>query len=101
MNSRLSSGEMYNPDTKMWTALPDMMVPRSNHSLAVVQGRLVVIGGYQRTETTSKVEVLDSGQVFQHLGGGGGRSRLPGYLIWQVRRRVVCLPLNGLASTLE
>jgi hypothetical protein len=26
-----------------------------------VQGRLVVIGGYQRTETTSKVEVLDSG----------------------------------------
>ena len=76
MNSTLSSGEMYNPDTKMWTALPDMMVPRSNHSRAVVQGRLVVIGGYQRTETTSKVEVLDSGQVFQHLGGGGGRSRL-------------------------
>ena len=58
---RLRSGEMYNPDTKVWTALPDMMVPRSNHSLAVVQGRLVVIGGYQRTETTSKVEVLDSG----------------------------------------
>ena len=26
MNSRLSSGEMYNPDTKVWTALPDMMV---------------------------------------------------------------------------
>ena len=58
MNSRLSSGDMYNPDTKVWTALPDMMVPRSNHSLAVVQGRLVVIGGYQGTETTSKVKVL-------------------------------------------
>ena len=28
-------------------------------------------------------------------------SLLPGYLVWQVRRRVVCLPLNGLASTLE
>ena len=59
MNSRLSSGEMYNHDTKVWTTLPDMMVLRSNHSLAVVQGRLVVIGGYQGTETTSKVEVLD------------------------------------------
>ena len=35
------------------------MVPRSNHSLALVQGRLVVIGGYQGTETKSKVEVLD------------------------------------------
>ena len=45
--------------TKVCTALPDMMVPRSNNSLDVVQGRLVVIGGYQGTETTSKVEVLD------------------------------------------
>ena len=35
------------------------MVPRSNHSLALVQGRLVVIGGNQGTETKSKVEVLD------------------------------------------
>ena len=26
----------------VWTAQPDMMVPRSSHSLAVVQGRLVV-----------------------------------------------------------
>ena len=51
---RLRSGEMFNPDTKVWTALPDMMLPRSNHSLAVVQGRLVVIGGYQGTETTSR-----------------------------------------------
>jgi len=33
-----------------------MKTPRSNHSLAVVQGRLVAIGGYQGIETTKKVE---------------------------------------------
>jgi len=48
----------------MWW-VPDMMVRRPNHSLAVVQGRLVVIGGYQGqgTETTSKVEVLRCPEV--------------------------------------
>ena len=51
------------------TALPDMVVPRSNHSLAVVQGRLVVIGGYQGTETLSKVEVLDmSSNSWEEVG---------------------------------
>ena len=55
----LRSGEVYNPDTKLWTSLPDMKIPRSHHSLAVVQGKLVAIGGYQGGESTSKVEVLD------------------------------------------
>ena len=60
---------MYNPDTKEWTALPEMMVPRSNHSLAVVHGRLMVIGGYQGIETTSKVEVLDmSSNTWEEVG---------------------------------
>ena len=48
---------MYNTFSKVWTGLPDMLVMvtvRSNHSLVVVQGRLVVIGGYQNTQTTSK-----------------------------------------------
>ena len=56
---RLRSGEVYNPDTGMWTDLPDMMTPRSNHTLAVVQGRLMAVGGYQGVQTTRKVEVLD------------------------------------------
>ena len=44
-------------------------MPRSNHSLAVVQGRLVVIGGYQGTETTSKVDVLNmSSNTWEELG---------------------------------
>jgi hypothetical protein len=48
-----------------------MMVPRSNNILAVVQGRLVVIGGYQGTETTSKVEVLDrSSNTWGEVGEG-------------------------------
>ena len=36
-----------------------MKTPRSNHRLAVVQGRLVAMGGYQGIETTKKVEFLD------------------------------------------
>ena len=40
-----------------------MMVSSSNHSLAEVQGRLLVIGGYQETETTSKVEMLDMSSI--------------------------------------
>ena len=37
----------------MWTALPEMMVPRSNHSLAVVQGRrLVVMAGWGWEKTS-------------------------------------------------
>ena len=47
------------PDTRSWSTLPDMKTPRSNHSLAVVQGRLVAMGGYQGIETTKKVEFLD------------------------------------------
>ena len=51
---------MYNTYTKVLTGLTDMLVVvRSNHSLVMVQGRLVVIGGYQDTETTIKMEVLD------------------------------------------
>ena len=39
---------MYNTYTKVLTGLTDMLVVvRSNHSLVMVQGRLVVIGGYK------------------------------------------------------
>merc|ERR1712098_793331 len=35
------------------------ITPRSNHSLAVVQGKLVAMGGYTGTDTSSKVEMLN------------------------------------------
>jgi hypothetical protein len=55
------------------TALPDMLVPGSNHNLAVVQGRLLGIGGYQGTETNSKVDVLDmSSNTWEEVGEGMG-----------------------------
>ena len=75
---RLRSGEVYNPDTRVWSPLPDMKTPRSNHSLAVVQGRLVVMGGYQGIETTKKVEVLDmSSNTWGEVGElSTGRSAL-------------------------
>ena len=59
------------------TALPDMLVPGSNHNLAVVQGRLLGIGGYQGTETKSKVEVLVmSSTTWEEVEKGMGRRRL-------------------------
>ena len=36
-----------------------MLVPSSYHSLADVQERMVVIGRFQRTETTSMAKMLD------------------------------------------
>ena len=60
---------MFNPDTQLWSDLPDMNTPRSNHSLAVVQGRLVVMGGYQGGETTRKVEMLDlTSNIWEEVG---------------------------------
>ena len=58
-HQRLRSGEVLNPDTQMWSDLPNMDTPRADHSMAVVQGKLVVMGGYQGWETTKRVEVLD------------------------------------------
>merc|ERR1711872_444076 len=55
----LTSGEVYNPVTKEWKDLPDMITPRSNHSLAVVQGKLVALGGYTGTDDSNKVEMLN------------------------------------------
>merc|ERR1719250_479749 len=56
---RLRSGEVYDPETQEWTDLPDMCTPRSEHSLAVVQGKIVAIGGYTGEDYTSKVEQLN------------------------------------------
>ena len=59
---------MYNTYTKVLTGLTDMLVVvRSNHSLVMVQKRLVVIGGYQDTETTIKVEDGGAGHVLEYL----------------------------------
>ena len=55
----LRSGEVYDPATQEWTELPDMNLPRCAHSLVVLQGKLVVIGGYTGRDTTNKVEQLD------------------------------------------
>ena len=36
-----------------------MKTPRSNHTLALVEGSLIAVGGYQGTNPTSHVELLD------------------------------------------
>ena len=43
---RLACGEVFDPQKKSWTALPEMTVPRSQHSMFLADGRLMVAGGY-------------------------------------------------------
>ena len=57
--NRLKSGEVFDVHDKAWSKLPDMIVPRSNHCLEVLCGRLFAIGGYEGSTTTAYVEALD------------------------------------------
>ena len=54
-----ASGEVYNPDTKMWTDLPDVRIGKACPTLTVLDGRLWVFGGYVGFDLTRALEVLD------------------------------------------
>ena len=57
---RLKTCEVYCVNDRTWSSLPDMLVPRSNHCLEVVNGRLLAIGGYDHMgHTTAHVESLN------------------------------------------
>ena len=56
---RLRCGEVFDPKKNSWSALPDMLVPRSNYSIFVAEGRLTVAGGYTGSGLTETVEYLD------------------------------------------
>lgn len=45
-----TSAEIYDPDTGAWTAVPDMNVPRSDHSSTLLpDGTVLITGGYATT----------------------------------------------------
>lgn len=45
-NYSLKQAAVFDPQTKQWTALPDLPEGRSSHDVAVVDGKLYVIGGW-------------------------------------------------------
>jgi len=55
----LSSAEVYDPGTDVWTALPSMLGARWGMGTAVVDEKIYVMGGYDSINTVSLVEVYD------------------------------------------
>lgn len=43
----LDSVEVYDYSTNTWTPGPSLQVPRANAGLAVLAGRLYIVGGYE------------------------------------------------------
>lgn len=71
----LADGAAYDPATDTWTALPSApLEPRANHLAVVLDGRLVILGGNQRTggstwHATTDGAVLDlEDDTWNHLG---------------------------------
>ena len=41
---------MYNPSTRSWSRAGDLVIPRNNHQMVVVNNQLTVVGGYGAPE---------------------------------------------------
>ncbi|MFS1514157.1 M56 family metallopeptidase [Chengkuizengella sp. SCS-71B] len=55
----LSSVEMYDTKTNIWTNLTPMNYPRNNHTTTVMDGKIYVMGGYYDHIHLSSVEMYD------------------------------------------
>ena len=64
---RLASGEVFDPKKSSWTALPAMSVPRSEHSLFVADGRLMVAGGYTGSLDSGMTWIDEWNQTVEYL----------------------------------
>ena len=59
--SSLRSTEMYDPDSKTWTAGPQLNVQRANVSAVSLKGNLYAIGGFSGKKFLNTLEVLVEG----------------------------------------
>jgi len=50
----LSHAAFYTPSTGAWTNLPDLPEPRSSHDIAVLDGKLYVVGGWPLSSGSTK-----------------------------------------------
>jgi kelch-like protein 10 len=55
-----SSGEKYDPETDIWSPIPEMSMKRRRMATAVIDDKIFVIGGRHNDGTTKRVE------CFQH-----------------------------------
>lgn len=81
MTTELSSAERYNPRTNQWSPVVAMTSRRSGVGLAVVNGQLMAVGGFDGTTYLKTIEVFDpdantwrlyGGMNYRRLGGGVG-----------------------------
>ena len=81
----MSSAECFDPETNQWSAVVAMNSRRSGVGLAVVNGQLLAVGGFDGTTYLKTIEVLDSnnqwkmygGMNYRRLGGGVGVVKVP------------------------
>ncbi|KAJ9584402.1 hypothetical protein L9F63_021254 [Diploptera punctata] len=82
----LSSAERYNPHSNTWNPIVAMTSRRSGVGLAVVNGQLYAVGGFDGTAYLKTIEVYDTDQNqwrlcgamnYRRLGGGVGVMRAP------------------------
>lgn len=82
----LSSAERYNPHTNSWSPIVAMTSRRSGVGLAVTNGQLYAVGGFDGTAYLKTIEVYDPEtnqwrlcgcMNYRRLGGGVGVMRAP------------------------
>ena len=52
--------QRFNPASGTWDDLPDMPTPRGSYGAAVIDGRIVVVGGEEPTRVLATVEMYDT-----------------------------------------
>ena len=84
-STELSSAECFDPESNQWSPVVAMNSRRSGVGLAVVNGQLFAVGGFDGTTYLKTIEVLDSnnqwkiygGMNYRRLGGGVGVVKVP------------------------
>ena len=62
---RLSSVESFTPGSRtVWHQIPDMMHRRSNFSASLLEGKLLVVGGYKMNFVLGEVEVCGDVELY-------------------------------------
>ena len=65
----MRSGEVYNPAKRQLEDLPEMINPRINYSMTVVDGQILVAGGFDGGNVTCRAEVLNKWtNVWEEVG---------------------------------
>jgi len=57
--NRLRTAECYESETNSWKAIANMINPRSNFGIEVIDQQIVAVGGFNGFQTTFNVEAYD------------------------------------------